>query len=80
MISQNIEHKTVTNYESIQVIFPYEIWQVKNALTGEALWVEVRPVKYAPDYVDISPRAFLSTGDARDYIIQQITHKHEKEN
>lgn len=80
MITQNIEHKAVTHYESIQVIAPYEIFKVTNILTGEVLWFEVRALKDNSEGLSISPRPFLTESAARDYIIQQITDKHQSDN
>ena len=75
MINQNIEHKSVTHYESIQVIAPYEIFEVTNAVTKEVLWFEVRALKNNVQGFELSPRPFLTESDARDFIIQQITDK-----
>ncbi|HMQ98230.1 MAG TPA: hypothetical protein PKE39_04335 [Ignavibacteria bacterium] len=80
MITENIEHKAVTHYESIQVIAPYEIFKVTNAITHDVLWFEVRALKDNAAGITMSPRPFLKESEARDYIIQQITDKHHNVN
>lgn len=77
---QNVEHKSVTHYESIQVIAPYEIFKVTNAITHDVLWFEVRALKDNAAGITISPRPFLSESDARDFIIAEIEHKHHSSN
>lgn len=68
------QHKPVVAYSSIQVIFPYEILEARNASTGEFLWIEVRFIGQT-NGKPVPPKPFLKESEARDHIVSEITHK-----
>ncbi len=78
MIFPNTQYKPVLKHESIQVIMPYEIFKVLDANTSEVLWFEVT-YKDPKTFDQNARRPFAKESDARDYIIQQIEHKHNNE-
>lgn len=72
MITTNQKYTPVLKHRSIQVILPYELFEVTDNNTSEVLWYEVTHA-HPKTFEEYGRRVFPKESLAREFIVNQLT-------